>query len=80
MLQNLMNNRKTSGLILGGLAAYAFYRYSKMTPEQKSKLTDTLKEKGRSLMDQFMPGGLKNNTGSDGRNQTMTESSMPGSF
>ena len=70
MVQNLLNNRKTSGLILGSLAAYAFYRYSKMTPEQKSKLTDTLKEKGRSLLDQFMPGGLKNTFGNQEENKT----------
>ncbi len=80
MLQNLLNNRKTSGLILGGLAAYAFYRYSKMTPEQKSKLTDTIKEKATSLFDQFIPGGLKNTAGRNGTNQPMAESTMPGSF
>jgi len=60
MLHNILNNKKTGALILGGLAAFAYYKYSKMTPEEKSKLTNTIKEKGKGLMDQFMPGGMKN--------------------
>ena len=59
MLQHLLNNKKTSALILGGLAAFAYYKYSKLSPEDKTKLTNTLKEKGKSLVDQFMPG-MKN--------------------
>ena len=60
MLQNILNNKKTGALILGGLAAFAYYKYSKLSPEEKTKLTNTIKEKGKGLMDQFMPGGMKN--------------------
>lgn len=59
----MLQNKK--GLLLAGLAAFAYYKYSKMTPEAKKKIVDTIKDKA----DQFLPGGLKNlfgkmNTGS----------------
>lgn len=60
MLQNLFNNRKTSGLILGGLAAFAYYKYSKMTAEDKSKLAQTIKDTGKSIFNQIVPGGFNN--------------------
>jgi hypothetical protein len=55
MLQN------KTGLLLAGLAAYAAYRYSKMSIEQKT----SLKEKGRKLADRYLPGNLKNIFGSE---------------
>lgn len=70
MLQNLMNNRKTSGLVLAGLAAFAYYKYSTMTPEEKSKLSKTLMEKGKSLLGQIMPGGANNLFGNSAGNKT----------
>ena len=47
-------------LILAGLAAIAYYKYSKLSEEQKDNLIDTLKEKGRKFYDQYIPLGIKN--------------------
>jgi len=43
-------------LVLGGLAAYGMYKYSKMTSEQKQNL----KEKGKKFFDDNVPQDLKN--------------------
>lgn len=50
----------TGGLVLAGLAAFAYYKYSKMSAEQKQNLTSDLKEKGKKLYDQYVPQDLKN--------------------
>ena len=47
-------------LILAGLAAIAYYKYSKLSEEQKDNLINTLKEKGRKFYDQYIPSGIKN--------------------
>jgi hypothetical protein len=44
---------KNLGLLLAAAAAYGFYRYKKMTPEQK----DSLKQKGKDLFQKNF-GGL----------------------
>ena len=51
--------KKGLGLLLAAAAAYGFYRYSKMTPEQKT----SLKEKGKDFLDKNL-GGLGNLFGS----------------
>ncbi|MDO9375206.1 MAG: hypothetical protein V4725_01285 [Bacteroidota bacterium] len=57
MLQNMLGNRKSGGgLLLAGLAAFAWYKYSKMSPDQKTKLTSNLKEQGKKILGQVMPG------------------------
>ncbi len=43
------------GLALAGLAAFAYYKYSKMTEDQKRDLTNDLKEKGRKIFGSLMP-------------------------
>jgi hypothetical protein len=48
------------GLLLAGLAAFAYYKYKKMSPESKKKMVDTLKDK----VGQHIPGNLKNLFGS----------------
>ena len=55
-----MLQRKTGGLILAGLAAYAYYKYNKMTPQEKEDLVGNLKHKGKKLVDQYLPENLKN--------------------
>ena len=45
--------RKGLGLLLAAAAAYGYYRYSKMTPEQKN----SLKEKGKKFVNDNL-GGL----------------------
>lgn len=55
-----MQNKLPKGtLLLAGLAAYAFYKYSKLNPDEKSKLVGTIKEKGKKLYDQYFPDELK---------------------
>ena len=57
MLQNILGSRKSGGgLLLAGLAAFALYKYSKMSPDQKSQLTNNLKEQGKKIFGQVMPG------------------------
>lgn len=49
----------TAGLLLAGLAAVAYYKYSKMTPEDKDNLIGDLKAKGQKLYDEYMPEQYK---------------------
>ena len=48
------------GLLLAGIAAFAYYKYKNMTPESKKKIMDTLKDK----VGQNFPDSLKNLFGS----------------
>ena len=50
-----MARRGLGPLILAGIAAYGFYKYSKMNEEQKRNL----KEKGKKLIDENVPQNLK---------------------
>jgi hypothetical protein len=47
--------RKGLGLLLAAAAAYGYYKYSKMTPEEKNGL----KEKGKKFVDKNF-GGVRN--------------------
>jgi hypothetical protein len=52
----MLENRKSAApLLLAGLAAFAYYKYSKMTPEKKHDL----KEKGKDLLDKYVPQSVK---------------------
>lgn len=44
--------RKGLGAILAAAAAYGYYRYSKMTPEQKANL----RQRGKSFVDKNLSG------------------------
>lgn len=44
------------GLLLAGLAAFAYYKYKNMSPDSKKKIMDTIKDK----VDQNIPENLKN--------------------
>ncbi len=57
MLQN--KRPPKGGLLLAGLAAFAYYKYSKMSEEQKRNLVGGLKEKGQKLYNQYMPAEIK---------------------
>jgi len=48
-----------AGLLLAGLAAFAYYKYSKLSEEEKRNLVSGLKEKGKKLYDQYVPANLK---------------------
>ncbi|CAN5369652.1 hypothetical protein BH20BAC1_BH20BAC1_20000 [soil metagenome] len=62
-------------LLLAGLAAFAYYKYSKLSPEKKQDLTKTLKEKGQKLYDEYVPDELKKVFGK--KDQTTVVSTAP---
>lgn len=45
-------------LLLAGLAAYAYYRYKKMTPQEKTDISNKVKETARNLTGN-LPSPLK---------------------
>lgn len=55
-----MIGKKTGGLLLAGVAAYAAYKYNKMTPEERHQMIAGMKEKCQKLYDDFMPDQIKN--------------------
>lgn len=56
-----MNQNKKSSmpLILTGLAAFAFYKYSKLSADQKKNIGSTIKEKGEKIYDKYVPQKVK---------------------
>ncbi|MEJ7680403.1 MAG: hypothetical protein WKG06_21630 [Segetibacter sp.] len=59
----MTNNKKIPAgagtLLAAGLAAFAYYKYSKMSEEQKRNMVSDLKEKAQNLYDQYMPPEIK---------------------
>jgi|GEM_PF-1148284 len=59
----MLPRRKSKGglgtLLLAGAAAYAYYRYTKMSADQKRDLTDNLKRQGNKIVDQFRGVGTE---------------------
>ncbi len=59
----MRNNKKVPGgagaLLAAGLAAFAYYKYSKMSEEQKRNLVGDLKDKAQNLYDQYVPTEVK---------------------
>ncbi|HEX6181097.1 MAG TPA: hypothetical protein VFZ47_07595 [Chitinophagaceae bacterium] len=49
-----MLSGKAVGLLLAGLAGYAAYKFSKMSPQQKKDMTDNLKNQGKKIFGRFM--------------------------
>jgi hypothetical protein len=47
------------GLILAAIAAFAYYKYSKLSEAEKRNMVNNLKEKGKKFYDQYVPGGVK---------------------
>lgn len=70
-----MFGRKTGGLLLAGLAAYAYYKYNKMTPEERRQTVAGIKEKGQRMYDDYVPNELKNLFGRRDRATTSTGAS-----
>ena len=75
----IQNRLPKGGLLLAGLAAFAYYKYSKLSPEDKRNLAGTIKEKGKKLYDQYVPDELKKvfgskDTGSYGTDSFINES------
>ncbi|MEO7313692.1 MAG: hypothetical protein ABIW47_00790 [Ginsengibacter sp.] len=50
-----INRKSNAPLLLAGLAAFAYYKFNKMSPEKKNDL----KKKGMDLVDKYVPQPLK---------------------
>jgi len=50
---------KKGTLLLAGLAALAYYKYHKMSPEEKDKIKTSVKNTAKKVVDQ-LPEELKN--------------------
>jgi len=48
------------GIILAAIAAFVYYRYSKLSEDKKRDLLKNLKQKGQKLYDEYIPASLKN--------------------
>jgi len=69
----LQNKRSATPLLLAGLAAFAYYKYSKMSPAQKQDLTGTIKEKGKKIYDKYVPQSVKDMFGKKYNNTELAE-------
>lgn len=61
-----------AGLILAGLAAFAYYKYNQMSEEEKRDLADNLKQKGQKLYDDYVPDNIKQMFGNVGKKASDT--------
>lgn len=59
MIKNTKIPAGAGTLLAAGLAAFAYYKYSKMSEVQKQNLVGDLKEKAQNLYDQYVPTEIK---------------------
>jgi len=57
--------RKTLGLALAGLAAYAWYKYAQLSAEEKKELVDNVKDKSKKILDSVK--SVKDKVAANGR-------------
>jgi len=55
----MQENKKIAMLIVAGIAAITFYRYSRMSPGKKAEVWVILKETGKKLVGNLLPNTLK---------------------
>lgn len=53
------NKKSSTPLLVAGLAAFAYYKYKKMSPEDKDNLVSSVKQKGMDLYEKYIPQSLK---------------------
>lgn len=46
-------------LVIAGLAAFAYYKYSKLSSEEKSKIVTDIKDTGRNIIKELIPDEIK---------------------
>lgn len=54
----IKNKSAVKPLVLAGLAAAAYYAYTKMTPEQKENVFGSIKKQGKDLLGKLWPGQM----------------------
>ena len=53
----MIRKRSMKPLVLAGLAAAAYYAYTKLTPEQKENMFGSIKKQGKDLLGKLWPSG-----------------------
>ena len=58
----MFNNKKlsTGKLIAAGLAAFACYKYSKMSSNEKEQMASNLKDHAQKLYEKYIPADIRN--------------------
>jgi len=51
----MLRNRSMKPIVLAGLAAAAYYAYTKMTPEQKENVFGSIRKTGKDLLGKLWP-------------------------
>jgi hypothetical protein len=51
------NKRIVKPLVLAGLAAAAYYAYTRLSPEQKDQMFGSIKRQGKDLLGKIWPNG-----------------------
>ncbi len=46
-------------LVIAGIAAFAYYKYSRLTSEEKSKIVSDIKDTGRNIIKELIPEEVK---------------------
>lgn len=54
----MLRNRSIKPIMLAGLAAAAYYAYTKMSPEQKENMFGPIKKTGKDLLGKLWPSGM----------------------
>ena len=75
----MSQNKKApaAGLILAGLAAFAYYKYSQMSSAEKATLVSDLKAKGQQLLDDYMPEQVKSMFAKEGHTPSTPQNAEP---
>jgi hypothetical protein len=73
--KSLFNKTPKGTLFLAGLAAFAYYKYSKMTPEERTGLLGKIKDQGKKILGEFFPSNA-GHTFATGGNSTGPGSKM----
>ncbi len=71
--------RKGPGLgtmLLAGAAAYAYYKYTKMSEVEKQNMMSNWKERGRKFYDEKVPQNVKNMFGQQANSNAMDGTSI----
>ncbi|RYG26156.1 MAG: hypothetical protein EOO01_42205 [Chitinophagaceae bacterium] len=64
-----MARKSMTPIVLAGLAAAAYYAYTKMTPEQKENVFGSIKKTGQDLLSKLMPQSPDQANGNSGGSQ-----------
>ena len=49
----------TDALVIAGLAAFAYYKYSRLTAEEKDRIHRDIKEIGKNILQEVLPEQVK---------------------